>query len=95
MWIIKLGKTFFMITKIASIMLYFLDFKEGPTTIKLQPLQLQCRKQPNLLLGKGPFNNYVDKMRGEGSKNVCFCPPSGYKNGHTYVFVLLRSIFRC
>ena len=30
--------------------------------------------------GKGPFNNYVDKMRGRGSKNVCFCPRSGYKN---------------
>ena len=30
---------------------------------------------------KGPFNNYVDKMReGRGSKNVCFCPRSGYRN---------------
>ena len=29
---------------------------------------------------KVPFNNYVDKMRGRGSKNVCFCPRSGYKN---------------
>ena len=29
---------------------------------------------------KGSFNNYVDKMRGRGSKNVCFCPRSGYKN---------------
>ena len=29
--------------------------------------------------GKGPFNNYVDKMRG-GVKNVCFCRLSGYKN---------------
>ena len=28
---------------------------------------------------KGAFNNYVDKMRGEGVKNVCFCPCSGYK----------------
>ena len=26
----------------------------------------------------GPFNNYIDKMR--GSKNICFCPRSGYKN---------------
>ena len=25
----------------------------------------------------GAFNNYVDKMRGEG---FCFCPRSGYKN---------------
>ena len=32
---------------------------------------------------KGAFNNYVDKIRGEGSKNVCFCPRSGYKNVHT------------
>ena len=33
------------------------------------------------VLGKGPFNNYVDKMRGgRGSKNVCFYPHSGYKN---------------
>ena len=31
-------------------------------------------------LPKGTFNNYVDKMRGRGSKNVCFCPCSGYKN---------------
>ena len=29
---------------------------------------------------KGPFNNYVDKMRGEGVKNACFCPRLGYKN---------------
>ena len=31
---------------------------------------------------KGPFNNYVDKMRGRGTrlKNVCFCPLSGYQN---------------
>ena len=29
---------------------------------------------------KGPFNNYVDKMRVEGVKNICFCPHSGYKN---------------
>ena len=28
----------------------------------------------------GPFNNYVDKIRGEGVKNVCFCPHSVYKN---------------
>ena len=29
----------------------------------------------------GPFNNYVDKMRGGGGqKNVCFCPRSEYKN---------------
>ena len=28
----------------------------------------------------GAFNNYVDKMRGEGVKNVCFCLCSGYKN---------------
>ena len=25
---------------------------------------------------KEPFNNYVDKMRGRGSKNVYFCPCS-------------------
>ena len=30
-------------------------------------------------LYKGSFNNYVDEMRGGGaSKNVCFCPRSGY-----------------
>ena len=29
---------------------------------------------------KGAFNNYVDKVRGEGLKNVCFCPHSGCKN---------------
>ena len=29
---------------------------------------------------KGSFNTYVDKMRGEGVKNVCFCPRSGYKS---------------
>ena len=29
---------------------------------------------------KGPFNNYVAKMSGgRGSKNVCFCPRSGYQ----------------
>ena len=28
----------------------------------------------------GAFNNYVDKMRGKGPKNVGFCPRSGYKN---------------
>ena len=27
---------------------------------------------------QGPFNNYVDKMRGEGVKIVCFCPRSGW-----------------
>ena len=39
-------------------------------------------ENPNSLLRLGPFNNYVDKMRGggEGVKNVCFCPRSGYKN---------------
>jgi hypothetical protein len=33
-------------------------------------------------LYKGPFNIYVDKMRGGGYgvKNVFFCPHSGYKN---------------
>ena len=29
---------------------------------------------------KGSFNNYVNKMRGRGSKNVCFCQRSGCKN---------------
>ena len=29
---------------------------------------------------KGAFNNYVDKMRGKGVKNVCFCPRSAYNN---------------
>ena len=39
---------------------------------------LQCMKCLN---SKGPFNNYVDKIRGgEGVKNICFCPLSGYKN---------------
>ena len=33
------------------------------------------------LLPKGPFNNYVDKMRrGGGQKMSGFCPRSGYKN---------------
>ena len=31
-------------------------------------------------MAKGAFNNYVDKMRGKGPKNVGFCPRSGYKN---------------
>ena len=29
---------------------------------------------------KGSFSNYVDKMRGEGVKKVCFSLCSGYKN---------------
>ena len=37
----------------------------------IQPFNNSC---------KGAFNNYVDKMRGEGVKKVCFCPRSGYKN---------------
>jgi hypothetical protein len=33
------------------------------------------------LLRRGSFNNYVDKMRGEGVKKCkFFCPRSGYKN---------------
>ena len=32
------------------------------------------------MINKGAFRNYMDKMRGEGSKNVCFCLRSGYKN---------------
>ena len=28
---------------------------------------------------KGAFNTFVDKVGGGGSKNVCFCPRSGYK----------------
>ena len=28
----------------------------------------------------GAFNKYVDKMRGEGVKNICFCPRLEYKN---------------
>ena len=28
----------------------------------------------------GPFNNYMEKMRGEGVKKCQFCPRSGYKN---------------
>ena len=34
----------------------------------------------NSFFDKGSFNNYVDKMRGEGVKKVCFCPHLGYKN---------------
>ena len=33
-----------------------------------------------LLFYKGPFNNYVDKMRGEGVKKYLFLSSSGYKN---------------
>ena len=34
--------------------------------------------QKNCELDKGPFKNYVDKMRGRrGSKNVCVCPRRG------------------
>jgi hypothetical protein len=33
-----------------------------------------------LVAAQGPFNNYVDKMRGGGVKNVCICLHSGYKN---------------
>ena len=29
---------------------------------------------------KGPFNNYLKKMRKEGVKNVCFCPRLEHKN---------------
>mgnify|MGYP001244272108 CR=1 FL=1 len=29
---------------------------------------------------KGPFNKYVDMMRGGGGQKKFFCPLSGYKN---------------
>ena len=32
-------------------------------------------------LYKGPFNDFVDKLRGEGSKNVCFCQRSTVQAG--------------
>ena len=36
---------------------------------------------PILILAWGPFNNYMDKMRGGGGQKMsCFCPRSGYKN---------------
>jgi hypothetical protein len=31
-------------------------------------------------MNKGPFNNNVDKMRGQGVKKCLFYPRSGYKN---------------
>ena len=40
---------------------------------------------------KRPFNNYVDKMRGEGSRNVSFCPRSGYKMNCSTVDIPLLS----
>ena len=33
-------------------------------------------------LGKAPFNNYVDKMRGEGSKMSVFVRAQGMKTVH-------------
>ena len=33
-------------------------------------------------LSKGPFNNYVDKMRGEGSKISVFIHAEGIKTVH-------------
>ena len=33
-----------------------------------------------VLIDLGLVNNYMDKMKGEGVKNICFCPNSGYKN---------------
>ena len=41
---------------------------------------------------KGPFNNYVDKMRGEESKNVCFFHPQGIKNVHAVSKVWQNSV---
>ena len=32
---------------------------------------------------KGPFNNYVDKMKVGGGKNVCPCPRLRYKTVHS------------
>ena len=46
---------------------------------------IMCTLVVRYLLGiwvrytKGPFNNYVDKIRGRGSKSACFCPRSGYE----------------
>ena len=34
----------------------------------------------NKAIDRGQFNNYMDKKRGRGSKNDCFCPLSGIKN---------------
>ena len=34
----------------------------------------------NIKYVKGPFNNYVDKMRGKGVKKCLFFPRSVYKN---------------
>ena len=48
------------------------------------PLKHTKRYENTVKLGKGPFNNYVNKMRGgRGSKNVCFCLRSGYKTVHS------------
>ena len=38
-------------------------------------------KKPGLFI-KGSFNNYVDKMRGRGSKNVFFVHAQGIKTVH-------------
>ena len=41
---------------------------------------LWSHPQKNCELDKGPFNNYVDKMRGEGGQEMFVFARSGYKN---------------
>ena len=48
------------------------------------------------ICNQGGFNNYVDKMSGgRGSKNVCFCPRSGYTEaeGVSLLNILSLSFF--
>ena len=47
----------------------------------LIPVKYKCHR--NICSIQGPIHNYVDKMRGAGLKNVCFCPRRrvGSKNG--------------
>ena len=59
-----------------GVQVFFLDF-QGTVT---NPNVLIFKNTVSYSEDKGPFNNYVDKMRGEGFRNVCFCPRSGYKN---------------
>ena len=58
-------------------------------------MQIKCH-----ILDMGPFNNFVDKMRGGGGQKMSvFVHAQGIKTvhagGHTYVLWLLRSTFRC
>ena len=64
-----------------QLLLLTVFFSEVSETLKERKYNLLIFfRQKVVAFSKGPFNNYVDKMRGEGVKNVCFCPTSGYKN---------------